>query len=398
MSLEAMTWALNRAPVDESSFAFVLTGLANHAGPDGRNAFPSTARLCAYTRLARSTVQDCLDVLAEAQIILPADPEIVAAHIKRADQRPQGWDLDLTLDIDNPEHLARFHAAVAALKARRKERKEKREQAKAAAEAAAKAAAEAPEPDADVKKSSSPDLREPYGARQSGPVGPVDNSLAESGDSGHGARQSGPAKMITGPDGRQNGARQSAERGPTIGPEPSFEPSFEPSLSRTPVPAVGGLTVGDARAAEAPAAQPNGRQLLRARGVLARIPSYRIGCVPGWVRSKHLLPMTARALAAGFGETAIVRYARLVTDEARYADHQHIPAFREALRRLGRDVALGTACREDGAPAEACPCRDANEAPPADRPWTEADQADWERVLEQFDVGADEPGDEQQGA
>jgi hypothetical protein len=45
MSIEAITWALNHAPIptgrrDASSLAMVLVGLANHADPDGRNAFP----------------------------------------------------------------------------------------------------------------------------------------------------------------------------------------------------------------------------------------------------------------------------------------------------------------------------------------------------------------------
>jgi hypothetical protein len=72
---------------------FVLVGLANHAGPDGTAAFPSVATLVRYTGLAERTVRTCLDRLAAAGIISPCDPGIIAARIKRADRRPQGWDL-----------------------------------------------------------------------------------------------------------------------------------------------------------------------------------------------------------------------------------------------------------------------------------------------------------------
>ena len=52
MSVEAISWALNLAPVPadrggqpSSACKFVLVGLANHAGPDGTGAFPSVATL-----------------------------------------------------------------------------------------------------------------------------------------------------------------------------------------------------------------------------------------------------------------------------------------------------------------------------------------------------------------
>jgi hypothetical protein len=75
----------------------VLVGLADHAGPDGTGAFPSVATLVRYPGLAERTVRTCLDRLAADGIIAPCDPGIVAARIKRADRRPQGWDLNLSL-------------------------------------------------------------------------------------------------------------------------------------------------------------------------------------------------------------------------------------------------------------------------------------------------------------
>ena len=119
MSVEAISWALNLAPVPagrggqpSSACKFVLVGLANHAGPDGAGAFPSVGTLVRYTGLAERTVRTCLDRLAAEGIISPCDPDIVAARIKRADRRPQGWDLKLGLvrdDLDDtadavPEH------------------------------------------------------------------------------------------------------------------------------------------------------------------------------------------------------------------------------------------------------------------------------------------------------
>jgi pyocin large subunit-like protein len=96
MSVEAISWALNLAPVPadrrgepSSACKFVLVGLANHAGPDGSGAFPSVATLVRYTGLSERTVRTCLDRLEAGGIIRPCDPDLVAARIKRADRRPK---------------------------------------------------------------------------------------------------------------------------------------------------------------------------------------------------------------------------------------------------------------------------------------------------------------------
>jgi pyocin large subunit-like protein len=79
MSVEAISWALNLAPVPadrsgrpSSACKFVLVGLANHAGPDGSGAFPSVATLVRYTGLSERTVRACLDRLESGGIIRPA--------------------------------------------------------------------------------------------------------------------------------------------------------------------------------------------------------------------------------------------------------------------------------------------------------------------------------------
>lgn len=106
MSIEAISWVLNRAPIpagrrDASSLAMVLVGLANHADPEGCNAFPSVARLVRYTRLSERSVQNALRVLEELGLITPSDPQIVAAYVKRADRRPNGWDLVIHSPVHN---------------------------------------------------------------------------------------------------------------------------------------------------------------------------------------------------------------------------------------------------------------------------------------------------------
>ena len=109
MSIEAIAWALNKAPIpadrrDASSLAIVLVGLANHADPDGHNAFPAVATLVRYTRLSPRAVQYALRRLADLGLITPSDPEIVAAHLKRADRRPNGWNLAIHSTIHRVVH------------------------------------------------------------------------------------------------------------------------------------------------------------------------------------------------------------------------------------------------------------------------------------------------------
>ncbi len=108
MSVEAISWALNLAPVPadrggqpSSACKFVLVGLANHTGPDGSCAFPAVRTLMRYTGLSERTVRACLGRLEAAGLIRPCDPAVVAARIKRADRRPRGWDLDLSLVRDD---------------------------------------------------------------------------------------------------------------------------------------------------------------------------------------------------------------------------------------------------------------------------------------------------------
>ena len=127
MSVEAISWALNLAPVPRDrggkrnpACKAVLVGLAIHAAPDGKEAFPAVRTLVRYTDLSERTVGTALDRLEAEGIIRPCDPAIVAAKIKRADQRPQGWDLAMQLvrdDLDD-EDLAALERQFPGLTAR----------------------------------------------------------------------------------------------------------------------------------------------------------------------------------------------------------------------------------------------------------------------------------------
>jgi hypothetical protein len=104
MSVEAISWALNLAPVPadrggqpSSGCKFVLVGLASHAGPDGSGAFPSVATLVRYTGLSSGRCAPAWTGWRPRASSPLCDPDIVAARIKRADRRPEGWDLDLSL-------------------------------------------------------------------------------------------------------------------------------------------------------------------------------------------------------------------------------------------------------------------------------------------------------------
>lgn len=112
VSIEAISWALNKAPIprerrDASSLTMVLVGLANHADPDGRNAYPSLARLGRYTRLSERSIRYALRTLQELNLIHPSNPDIVAANIPRGDRRPNNYNLALDkveAPVDNSDH------------------------------------------------------------------------------------------------------------------------------------------------------------------------------------------------------------------------------------------------------------------------------------------------------
>lgn len=207
MSVEAISWALNLAPVPadhggrpSSTCKFVLVGLANHAGPDGAGAFPSVATLVRYTGLSERTVRTCLDRLEAEGIIAPCDPDVVAARIKRADRRPLGWNLNLSLVHDLADKLG----------------------------------AAAPEGQLSARQSLPTErLRRVYeghsGAQPSHlAANPVDKSTG-------GVQPTRPAAG-TRCNQRGDGVQPVQRRGAAVAPEPYVEPSLEPSAAHARAP------------------------------------------------------------------------------------------------------------------------------------------------------------------
>ena len=121
---------------------------------------------------------------------------------------------------------------------------------------------------------------------------------------------------------------------------------------RSRVLSAGELTVRTARAADTPPANHSRSPDDIARRIINAIPRY--ATATGWVR-RLLAAAIVEALNAAYGPDAIRRYARMVVDEQRYAEHQHTLELADALKRLARDHRLGDACPDCGLPE--CDCR-----------------------------------------
>ncbi|MEU1092732.1 helix-turn-helix domain-containing protein, partial [Streptomyces sp. NPDC005877] len=93
MSTEAMDWALELAPPMPAQLVATLSGLARHADKKGRGAYPSVARLAAYTCKAERSVQRDLKQLRDLGLIRLGD-QSKAAHLPEG-KRPEVYDLAL---------------------------------------------------------------------------------------------------------------------------------------------------------------------------------------------------------------------------------------------------------------------------------------------------------------
>ncbi|MEU5426904.1 helix-turn-helix domain-containing protein [Streptomyces olivoreticuli] len=91
MSTEAMKWAIEQAPPMPAQLVATLAGLANHADAKGRGAYPSLAKLAAYTCKAERSVRRDLRQLEDLGLIRHGDPAKVA-HLP-PDRRPEVYDL-----------------------------------------------------------------------------------------------------------------------------------------------------------------------------------------------------------------------------------------------------------------------------------------------------------------
>jgi hypothetical protein len=297
VSVEAISWALNVAPVPadrggqpSSACKFVLVGLANHAGPDGTGAFPSVATLVRYTGLSERTVRTCLDRLEAAAIISACDPGIVAVRIKRADRRPQGWNLSLSLvrdDLDDagvavPEHQSPgrgFRSSTARL----------------------------------ANYSQSGEVQPLHPGPDDGEA--VDNS----------SRGVQLLHLAPGPGCNEgfNEVQLAQPRGAAVAPEPSNEPSTEPSAARAHLG--GALPIDD-------------------RGLGGPVGEFFAAIAAAWrltaAQRARLAPVVETALTAGWTPTELAAFTGVIFSPRRAVfDVQHEP-FAVPLPRVGRGYLL----------------------------------------------------------
>lgn len=100
MSLKAMIWVMEDAPVENQGELAVLYALADRASDDGTAAWPSQEWIAYRARCTDRTVRNHLSNLEERGVIKKGDLRHVE-HI-RQDRRPIVWDLNL--DLSRPEN------------------------------------------------------------------------------------------------------------------------------------------------------------------------------------------------------------------------------------------------------------------------------------------------------
>ena len=99
MSLKAMIWVMEEAPVDNHAELVVLYALADRASDNGQAAYPAVSWIAERARCSTRTVQRHLKNLERKGLIRKGDQRIVG-HF-RSDRRPTVWDLDLSLTQEN---------------------------------------------------------------------------------------------------------------------------------------------------------------------------------------------------------------------------------------------------------------------------------------------------------
>lgn len=75
-----MLWALNDAPTENPTDAFVLVALADNAWDDGRGAFPAIATIAKRARVSERTVQRSLRTLEADGLIRQGDQALAASY------------------------------------------------------------------------------------------------------------------------------------------------------------------------------------------------------------------------------------------------------------------------------------------------------------------------------
>ena len=89
-----MAWVLKQE-IGDPIAKHVLMCLANYAGEDGENAFPSVSRLQRDTELSERTIRLKLDFLVTKGFIKLGDQQMSAAYAKRKDRQTTCYDFVL---------------------------------------------------------------------------------------------------------------------------------------------------------------------------------------------------------------------------------------------------------------------------------------------------------------
>lgn len=93
MSLKAMLWVMEEAPVENQGELAVLYALADRADDHGCGAFPSQEWIATRARCSVRTVRRKLQALEESRVIRRGDQDLVSHY--RADRRPTVWDINI---------------------------------------------------------------------------------------------------------------------------------------------------------------------------------------------------------------------------------------------------------------------------------------------------------------
>lgn len=93
MSLKAMLWVMEEAPVENQGELVVLYALADRADDRGCGAFPSQEWIATRARCSVRTVRRKLQALEESRVIRRGDQDLVSHY--RADRRPTVWDINI---------------------------------------------------------------------------------------------------------------------------------------------------------------------------------------------------------------------------------------------------------------------------------------------------------------
>ncbi|OIR41170.1 hypothetical protein BJP08_08060 [Corynebacterium sp. NML140438] len=93
MSLKAMLWVMEEAPVENQGELAVLYALADRADDRGCGAFPSQEWIATRARCSVRTVRRKLQALEESRVIRRGDQDLVSHY--RADRRPTVWDINI---------------------------------------------------------------------------------------------------------------------------------------------------------------------------------------------------------------------------------------------------------------------------------------------------------------